>query len=36
MIQIGNFIYSSCETGDIILRGKVIQGIDGPIIEWYI
>lgn len=36
MIRQGNYIYFYCETGDWIRCGKIINGIDGEYIEWYI
>lgn len=36
MIQIGENIYKWCETGDLILCGKVKKGIDGYFIQWVI
>ena len=32
---VGNKVYKWCETGDWLLAGKIIHGIDGDYIEWY-
>lgn len=36
MMQLGNDIYSfDLELCCWILRGRIINGVDGPFIEWY-
>ena len=32
---IGNDVYKWCETGDWLLSGKIVNGVDGVYIEWY-
>jgi len=33
---IGNDVYKYCETGEWLLSGKLVNGIDGTYIKWYI
>jgi hypothetical protein len=35
MIRIKHEIYKLCETGEWLLCGKVVLGIDGEFIEWF-
>jgi hypothetical protein len=36
MIQIGNYIYELCITGDWVRCGKIINGVDTDYIEWFV
>lgn len=36
MVRVGNYIYEQAPTGDWVKTGKVIDGIDGEYIQYYI
>lgn len=36
MYRIGDYLYKLCPTGHYLCCGKVIIGIDGEYIQWYL